>query len=96
MSFSSDLKVVISKDVLSQEVNGEMVLLDLSSETYFGLDETGARIWELFAAGKSQDEILAVLLDEYDVDRPQLEADVSELLGRLLEAGLVHIETMTE
>ena len=37
----------ISKEVLSQELNGETVLLDLQGESYFGLNEVGTRIWQL-------------------------------------------------
>ncbi len=34
-----------SGEVLQQEVGGEAVLLDLASESYFGLDPVGTRIW---------------------------------------------------
>jgi hypothetical protein len=79
----------ISADVLSQEVNGETVLLNLQGEAYFGLNEVGTRIWQLLQSGRSAGEIMTTLLDEYDVPRRQLEQDVSDLLTRLLEAGLV-------
>ena len=39
-------KIQISPDVLSQEVNGETVLLDLEGESYFGLNEVGTRVWQ--------------------------------------------------
>jgi len=32
-----------------------------------------------------------VLLDEYDVDRPRLEADLLELLTQLAERSLIHV-----
>ena len=39
--------VRISDDVRFQELQGEAVLLDLKSATYFGLDQVGTRIWQL-------------------------------------------------
>ena len=36
--------ISLSPDVISQEVSGETVLLDLQTENYFGLDEVGTRI----------------------------------------------------
>jgi hypothetical protein len=78
-----------SEEVLFQEVNDEMVLLDLSSENYFGLDEMGTRIWMLLNEGKSERQILDVLADNYEVERETLEKDVGELLGKLVEAGLI-------
>jgi hypothetical protein len=83
----------ISKEVLSQELNGETVLLDLEGESYFGLNEVGTRIWQLIQSEQTVDETLSTLSDEYDVSLEQLEIDVRELLGRLTEAGLVSLRS---
>ena len=79
----------IPEDVLFQDVNDEVVLLDLASEHYFGLDEVGARIWMLLKEQKVAGQIVEELLQEYEVDRADLESDVHELLAQLLEAGLI-------
>ena len=84
-------KVVLSKDVLTQEVSGEMVLMDLSSEQYFGLDAVGARVWNLLEQGTAPADLLSILLREYEVEQLQLESDIEELLGQLLEAGLLRV-----
>ena len=89
MNIQQDQKVIISPEVLFQEVSGEIVLLDLASESYFGLDEIGARIWALLNEEKTVGQIVEVLLEEYEVDRARLEGDVNELLENLLEAGLI-------
>jgi hypothetical protein len=91
MKIQQDQKVIISPEVLFQEVSGEIVLLDLASESYFGLDEIGARIWALLNEEQSVGQIVEVLLEEYEVDRARLEGDVNELLENLLEAGLIKI-----
>jgi hypothetical protein len=39
-------KVVLFPDVLFHEVSVGAVILDLKSESYFGFDEVGARIWQ--------------------------------------------------
>ena len=89
MNIQQDQKVTISPEVLFQEVSGEIVLLDLASESYFGLDEIGARIWALLNEEKTVGQIVEILLEEYEVDRARLERDVNELLENLLEAGLI-------
>jgi len=89
MEISDDRVYTVSKDVLFQEVSGETVLLDLASEQYFGLDEVGTRIWALLNDGRSVGEMVEILLGEYAVGREQLEADVRELLGALMDAGLI-------
>ena len=39
----------IPEDVVSREVGGEAVLLNLATGTYFGLDGVGTEIWNLLA-----------------------------------------------
>ena len=81
-------KITISNEALSQEVNGETVILDLKSESYFGLDEVGTRIWQLLQEEKDLQKVFDALLQEYDVEAEQLEQDLIELVDKLIEAGL--------
>ena len=81
-------KISISEEALSQEVNGETVILDLQSESYFGLDEVGTRIWQLLQEEKDLQKVFDALLQEYDVEAEQLEQYLIELVDKLIEAGL--------
>ena len=89
MKFQPSDRFNISDEVLSQEVNGETVLLDLDGESYFGLNEVGTRIWQLITAEQTVAEVLSTLSDEYDASHAQLNDDVGELLAKLADAGLV-------
>ena len=82
-------KIEISSEVLTQEVGGETVILDLKSESYFGLDEVGTRIWQLLVEQKDIQTITATMLNEYDVEEEQVEKDIQNLLTQLDKAGIV-------
>ena len=86
-----DEKVVISQQVIAREVGEELVILDLSGGTYFGLDAVGARIWQLMGESKSLAEICEVMLDEYDVSRAELERDIMILAGELSTRNLISL-----
>jgi len=88
--------ISISKEVLSQEVSGETVLLDLQSESYFGLDAVGTRIWQLLQEENHLQQLFDTMLEEYDVDEKQLEKDLNELLDKLIDEGLITIESAAE
>ena len=81
--------IEISSEVLTQEVGGETVILDLKSETYFGLDEVGTRIWQLLVEQEDVQAITATMLNEYDVEEEQVEKDIQNLLTQLDKAGIV-------
>ncbi len=85
----SNQSVVISADVLAQEVSGEMVLLDLKSEQYLGLNEVGTRVWQLLQESDDLRNIFNILLEEYEVEEGLLESDLNKLIAEMQEAGIV-------
>ena len=84
--------IKLSPDVISQEVSGETVLLDLQSEHYFGLDEVGTRIWQLLKETDDLQAIYQTLLAEYAVPEERLLQDLDTLLGEIAGLGLVSLE----
>lgn len=84
--------ITLSPEVISQEVSGETVLLDLQSENYFGLDEVGTRIWQLIQESGQLQTVYDTLLEEYDVTPAQLQQDLEKLLQAIQAAGLVSLE----
>ena len=87
MNFNQTIE--ISKEVLAQQVSGETVLLDLSGESYFGLDEVGTRIWQLLQEQGDVQKAYNTLLEEYDVDAEQLQTDLEGIITKLKDAGLI-------
>ena len=80
---------VVPASVMAREVGDELVILDVTSGTYFGLDPVGARIWQLLSAGLRLTDAVDVLIGEYEVERSQLESDLVALAGKLLDQGLL-------
>ncbi|HXW08443.1 MAG TPA: PqqD family protein [Vicinamibacterales bacterium] len=78
-----------SPDVVWRDLDGEAVLLDLSSGAYFGLNQVGTRIWQLLEAGRLPDQIARTIVEEYDVDRPTAERDVAALVDALVDRRLI-------
>ncbi len=80
-----------STEVIFREVEDGAVLLSTRDEVYFGLNRVGARVWELLSSPMHELEDLCRVLAEESpgVGIEMLEADVSELLERLRDLGLV-------
>lgn len=88
---SGDRRVELSPRVVFREVAGEAVLLDLDSQRYFSLDETGTRMWALLAETGSTAAVRRRLLAEYEADEATLARDLDELVDRLAAEGLVTV-----
>jgi hypothetical protein len=78
-----------SPDVVWRDLDGEAVLLDLSSGVYFGLNEVGTRIWLLLDEGRDHDDIVEALAAEFDAGREAIDADVRALVETLRARRLV-------
>ena len=80
----------VSGEVVAREMGGEMVLLDLASGQYFGLDTVGLRVWELLAERpQSLAELSDAIEAEFDAPRPQIEADLLALATELSKQELI-------
>ena len=89
---SRDMTVAAAKGQVSSDLGGEVAILDLDSGIYYGLDEVGARIWELVQEPTAVEEVLATVVGEYDVELVRAERDVLALLQRLVDEGLAEVK----
>jgi hypothetical protein len=84
--------VVAANHQTSTEVEGEKIILDLDESIYFGLNPTGAQIWEAIQEPTPIGEVATKIAAEYDVDTEQCLEDVMALVQDLKENGLVDIK----
>ena len=86
-----DQKVIFAESVFAQLVDDEMVLLDMESENYFGLDEVGTSIWNAMQDNETLEEVFNVLLEQYDVGEEMLNNDLLNFVTKLVDNGLAKV-----
>lgn len=91
MSLSLETSVVVSQNLAVADLGSEAVLLDPSSGSYYGLNEVAARILDLAREETTIDQIVDRLLDEFDVERQRLAADVVTFVEDLEARGLIDV-----
>ena len=85
---SLDSTFTVSKDAVFRDLDGEAVILDLGSGTYFGLNAVGARIWQLMEQHGGLRAVFDELCREYDAAPEMLEKDLIALVSQLQQARL--------
>jgi hypothetical protein len=88
---NQDSTVSANADQLSSKLGDEVVILNLQSGVYYGLDPVGARVWELAQTNQTFSNICQAVVDEFEVEPQQCERDVSDLLREMQAQGLVQI-----
>jgi hypothetical protein len=87
-----DSIVKVAGEQVSCDLAGEVVILSLQSGQYFGLNEVGARVWNLIQEPKTVDAVIQAVLKEYDVSLDQLERDLFTLLEQMITNKLIAVE----
>lgn len=85
--------VVASSEQLASSVGGETVILGLKAGRYYGVDNVGARVWQMVQTPTPVADIRNTIVAEYDVDPQRCEADLLKLLDQMVEAHLVEVRT---
>lgn len=89
-SARADALVCRSEEHVAVDVDGDLsVILQTASGVYYELDRVSRRIWALVAEPISVSALCDALMDEYDIERPRCEADVTRLLTQLADARLL-------
>lgn len=83
--------VATGTDLLASRLEDEVVILDLKSGVYHGLEAVGARVWELIGQPAPVHAVRDSLLDEYEVEPQRCEQDLLALLAELKSHGLLEV-----
>lgn len=87
-----DISVIfVTKEAVHCDLEEEVVILGLKDGVYYGLNPVGSFIWKFIQEPVSVKEIKEAILKEYDVDEETCNNDLQELLGDLLDKGLIEV-----
>lgn len=74
--------------LMTANMNGDAVMMDISSGKYFNLGQTGGRIWELLEQPVSVETLVRTLVGEYDVSYERCLEETLLFLQKLVDKGL--------
>lgn len=80
---------VNEKLVTSKIIDGEAIIINLSSGMYFSLDKTGALVWQLVGGGYSVAEAVDVLSARYSVAADRVREELERLVNDMVKHDLV-------
>ena len=83
---------VAQEQIAGDLLDGEVVILNMKDDVYYGLDQVGGRIWSLIQEPITFGEIIQILLEEFDVEYQQCTEDVLALLEDMLSKRLIKVQ----
>ncbi len=92
MNITEANKIIKNKDILSSNMDDEVVMMSVENSEYYNLNPVGAKIWELLDNSPSFSGLIDKLLEEFNVDKDLCIKDTSEFLEELRSKGLIDIK----
>lgn len=71
------------------EKNNEIVILNMKSGNFFGLQDVSYDIWQAIEKYQDIELVIDEIVRNYNVDRKEAERDVINLIKEMKENGLV-------
>ncbi|MFH0709209.1 MAG: PqqD family peptide modification chaperone [Pseudomonadota bacterium] len=81
--------IIRKNEVIFSEMDGELVMMDLDKNSYFGLNAVGKEIWELLSEANTIGGLCATLMQKYNVDLQRCKQDVTAHVDKMVEVGIV-------
>ncbi|HEY9450879.1 MAG TPA: PqqD family protein [Gemmatimonadaceae bacterium] len=83
----------LAPDALFATLSDGAVVLDIQSKRYYSLNDTGARVWAFIREGLSAAEMVAAIVNEYEVEESDARAAIEALLQSLAAQQLIEPAT---
>jgi hypothetical protein len=82
-------KFTQNKSIEQSKIGDEVVMLDMDSGFYFGLNSVASVIWGMLSNEVGFETLIDQLMAQFEVERSLCEADTQELLDQLLEKNII-------
>lgn len=84
----------LKSDYILKKIAGSYVVIPVRTRAVdfsgiIKLTESGAFLWEKLQGGAEREELIASMLEEYEVDEATAAADIDRFIGKLREADLL-------
>ncbi len=74
---------------MAKLVDDEIVILDVGSGQFYGINDVGAFIWELLESEVTIEELVDAVATKYSISSDTARADIDELVQQLVDSDLV-------
>jgi hypothetical protein len=81
----------VRPDVLARRLGDAIVLVHLHTNRIYELNATGARIFELLREGRTIDQVVQELREEFDANDVDLRGEIDRLIEGVRTEGLADV-----
>lgn len=84
-------RFIQNKKISQSKIRDEVVMMDIDSGFYFGINGVGSVIWQHLSTAISLEDLVSNLMEEFNVDKQTCESDTMEFINNLLEKKIIRV-----
>jgi len=85
------MRVEISDGVIWRDLGGDVVILNVETGVYFGLDGSGGQIWRELVKHGTIEKTFQSLKQQFDIEPDELRRDLDALVDQFVQKRLVQL-----
>ncbi len=82
--------------VITDDMDGEIIILNTESGKYFSTEKTGAIIWKMLSNGYTLNETTEIISNHFSIENEAINKDLNSLLIQLIDEGLIKVDEITK
>ena len=79
----------VSPWVTHERLDDEVIAINLETGAYYALDDVAADCWIVAAGGAEVDDLVAIVVERYEVDEPRAREEIQRFVDELVDERLV-------
>lgn len=92
----ADSRLSVPRRVIHRRFAAETVLLNVETGRYYGMDEIGARFFEVLGECSDIRSAVETLCKEFEVPPARIQEDMVSFCAELLSLGLIELHSLAE
>ena len=89
---AEDAVIAREETAISSQFEDRVMIMNIDTGTYYEIDKSAARIWDLLEQPKSFGELCDTLCETYEVGREQCGSETSHFIEEMKGLGLLKID----
>lgn len=87
------LDTIVSRkpELIAADMDGDIVMMRIEQEDYYGISGAGSYIWELLDEPIKLSDVVIKVCEEFEIDEPTCQVDTIEFIESMVQMDLVTI-----
>lgn len=90
-NFGAMIKYSRNSNIIDGSLDNHQVMMHIERGKYYGLNPVAKRIWELVATPRGLDEVVAILLKEFDVSEAECRMQTQAFFDKAVAYDIVRM-----